>query len=542
MLGINWWQKITKTLSISLATIALVAIVTGCSSGKANTLLAPSSNKTAQAGDIAEVSPPEAIQTLRQSLEIYQPQVSILSPQADEVFQDDKVEVQLQVRDLPIFKNSELELGPHLHVIVDNQPYIAVYDVDKPLTLPDLAPGTHTLRVFASRPWHESFKNAGAYAQTTFHIFTKTQDNNPDPTQPLLTYSRPKGSYGAEPILLDFYLTNAPLRLAAKDNIADWRIRCTINGNSFILARWQPVYLQGFKPGKNWVQLEFIDEKGNAVKNVFNNTVRIITYEPKGTDTLSKLVRGELSADAARGIVNQNYTNQTPTPEASPTPTETPSPTPYSSTTPEASPTPTETPSPTPLAPDENKVQDEATQPTQKPGGYFNRFRRQNNQSSPIPDITPPIVIPSPTPVEPTPSETQENKAANNEMEIVQPTETGGYSNSLPRQNNQRSPQLPPTLPEIIDSPTITPSPIPVEPENLDTLLEENQALKEKVETAQPQKPGGYFNRFRRVNTKRSPQLPPTLPEIIEQPAASEEIEPDLDLKPKLDIKEILLP
>jgi len=33
--------------------------------------------------------------------------------------------------------------------------------------------------------------------------FTKTPDNNPD-AEPLLTYSRPKGSYGAEPILLDF--------------------------------------------------------------------------------------------------------------------------------------------------------------------------------------------------------------------------------------------------------------------------------------------------------------------------------------------------
>jgi len=74
------------------------------------------------------------------------------------------------------------------------------------------------------------------------HIFTKTQDNNPDAVQPLLTYSRPKGSYGAEPILLDF--TNAPLHLVAQDNpnddIADWRIRCTINGNSFVLDRWNP--------------------------------------------------------------------------------------------------------------------------------------------------------------------------------------------------------------------------------------------------------------------------------------------------------------
>ena len=143
------------------------------------------------------------------------------------------------------------------------------------------------MRVFAARPWHESFKNAGAYAQTTFHIFTKTQHNNPDPTLPLLTYSRPKGTYGAEPILLDFYLTNAPLHLAAtEDNIADWRIRCTINEQSFVLDSWQSVYLKGFKPGKNWVKLEFIDGQGNTVENVFNSNIRTITYDLESKDIL----------------------------------------------------------------------------------------------------------------------------------------------------------------------------------------------------------------------------------------------------------------
>jgi len=142
--------------------------------------------------------------------------VAILSPQADEVLQDNTVKVQLQVQDLPIFKNQELDMGPHLHVILDNQPYIAVYDL-KPLEFPDLSPGTHTVRVFASRPWHESFKMKALTPKLHFTSY-KTQDNNPDAVQPLLTYSRPKGSYGAEPILLDFYLTNAPLHLVAQDN------------------------------------------------------------------------------------------------------------------------------------------------------------------------------------------------------------------------------------------------------------------------------------------------------------------------------------
>ncbi len=275
-------------------------------------------------GTFSETAPPNVIQALRPSLQGYQPQVSILSPQVDEILPDNIVKVKLQVKDLPIFKDPQWQLGPHLHLILDNQPYIAVYDVNQPMVLSDLSPGTHTLRVFASRPWYESFKNEGAYTQTTFHVLTKTEENNPDAKLPLLTYSRPNGGYGAEPIMLDFYLTNAPLHDIAEtnpdDTMSNWRIRSTVNGESFILDRWQPIYLKGFKPGKTWVKLEFLDNQGQPVKNAFNTTIRLINYQPNGQDTLSKIVRGELTADEVRGIVDPTYTAKIPATEATPTP------------------------------------------------------------------------------------------------------------------------------------------------------------------------------------------------------------------------------
>jgi hypothetical protein len=308
----QWWSVLKTVLAFQL-TIVLAISMVGC-----NDRLVASEGKESRSVTeakpeivILEVSPPETLQELGQSLEVYHPQVTIVSPQPDEILEDETVTVQLDVRDLPIFKDEKLGLGPHLHVILDNQPHITVYDLSKPLVLSDLSPGTHTLRVFAVRPWDESFKNEGAYAQTTFHLYTKSDDNAPESTFPLLTYNHPQGSYGAEPILLDFYLTNAPLHLiaqeSAEDDIMDWRIRCTIDGKSFTIDRWQPVYLTGFRPGKNWVKLEFLDELGNPVKNVFNNTVRVITYEPGADDTLSQLIRGELSADEALGIVDPNY-------------------------------------------------------------------------------------------------------------------------------------------------------------------------------------------------------------------------------------------
>jgi hypothetical protein len=198
-----------------------------------------------------------------------------------------------------------------LSLIVDNEPASAIYDLKQPIILENLAPGTHTLRVLALRPWQESFKNDGAFAETTFHILTKTGKNAPDNNLPLLTYSSPQGIYGAEPILLDFYLSNAPLRLpntANEDNsLQNWRIRVTVNGESFLLDTWEPIYLKGFDKGNNWVQLEFIDGKGNKIENEFNTSVRVISFDPSYQDGLSQLVRGDLSPIIARSIVDPNY-------------------------------------------------------------------------------------------------------------------------------------------------------------------------------------------------------------------------------------------
>lgn len=268
--------------------------------------LTPESQQVATA-KLMEVATPPLIAELRKELDQYQPQLKIISPQPDEVINSTSVSVQLQVDDLPLFKDPDLGMGPHVHLFIDDQPYRAVYDETQPIVFEKLAPGSHTIRAFASRPWHESFKNEGAYASTTFHVYTKTNANTPDPDQPLLTYSRPQGTYGAEPIMLDFYLTNAPLHFVAQadqaDTVADWRIRVTVNGETFVLDNWQPIYLKGFNKGENWFKLEFINEQGELVENVFNNPVRVIDYDPKLNDTLAKLVQNKLSLRTAKKIV-----------------------------------------------------------------------------------------------------------------------------------------------------------------------------------------------------------------------------------------------
>lgn len=259
--------------------------------------------------NLAEAATPKIIKELNQDVEQFAPQVKIISPQAGQIFNQTDITVQLKVQDLPVFQDDKLKLGNHLDLILDNEPVQQIYNLDEPVILENLSPGTHTIRVFASRPWGESFKNDGAYAQKTFSVLTETNDNRPDPHLPLLTYSNPRGTYGAEPILLDFYLTNAPLHAVAQSdpNLQDWQIRTTVNGTSFILENWQPVYLTGLNEGTNWIQLELIDEAGNNIENAFNNTVRVINYDPQRVDTLAKLVTNKISLAEARPMVEQNY-------------------------------------------------------------------------------------------------------------------------------------------------------------------------------------------------------------------------------------------
>jgi hypothetical protein len=601
VLGKMGWRTVAKTLLVAGLLILLVlspglGMEAIAARGKERSGRTEQAKPTKLVGKLTETSPPQTIQELGKELEKYQPQVAILSPRQNEVLQDDTVSVRFEVKDLPIFKEENLGLGPHLHVFLDNQPYQPVYDLSQPLVLENLAPGTHSLRVFASRPWQESFKNDGAYAQAIFHVFAKTGDNQPEPGLPLLTYSRPQGSYGAEPILLDFYLTNAPLHLVAtedtKDDIPDWRIRCTVNGESFILDRWQPVYLKGFKPGRNWVQLEYIDEKGNPIKNVFNNTVRLVTYEPGGKDTLSKLVRGDLSPQEAGRIVDLNYqpSAEAPiAPEAPASPEPLPSPIAPPSPAPEPEPViPEPAPSvvvppvvvspvvpesePSETAPEAEEEAEEpvkpeppaeTAQPSKPPFGFLNRFRPA---PSPAPSSSPaaptPLETPQPAELVPAPaasSELEPSPAAVSPPEVTpgvevapQPTESKPaqppafrkFFDSSVGSLRDRFRQLTPKPVEPATSPAPDTSPAPVEPAAPIPSSTEPEPPAETEPAALPSpepvkpSPNRFYERFQRRSRlpESKPESKPenTPPLSVPEPAASPEVPPSVELTPEV--------
>ena len=247
---------------------------------------------------LSETSVPIVINQLNQ-LAAPAPQVYILSPRSEEVIADTTVAVQLQVSGTPIFKNSQLGLGPHLHLLLDRVPTESIYDLSTPITLSNLSPGTHTLQVLANKPWHESWKNPQAFAQVTFHVLAKSADS-PNVQTPQLISVQPT-AIGAEPWLLDFYVANGPSHVDAQyplRQIADWRVRVTVNEQSFEVNRDEPIYLRGLRPGVNVLKLEYLNAQGQ----VADSALRVVRYQPNGNDSLSRLVRNELSIDQALTI------------------------------------------------------------------------------------------------------------------------------------------------------------------------------------------------------------------------------------------------
>lgn len=217
----------------------------------------------------------------RSALEGTSPAVSILRPRAGETIRNGNVMLRLQVQ--------RWELGPdpgrHVHVIVDNEPYIAVRNVSGPIDLNalvrenlghELSEGTHVLRVFPSRDHHESVKTDGAFAMVVFHYRSASDHFEFDADAPLLTYSRPKGcNVAGERILLDFYLTHAEL------SEEGFRVRYDIDGAiTGEITTWAPHWIENLPAmPQHTVQLQLIDAEGQPVPGPFNDTIRTISVQ-----------------------------------------------------------------------------------------------------------------------------------------------------------------------------------------------------------------------------------------------------------------------
>ncbi|MEQ9231333.1 MAG: phosphopeptide-binding protein [Cyclobacteriaceae bacterium] len=160
--------------------------------------------------------------------------------------------------------------GQHIHFIVNNGPYAAHY---MSMINQEMEEGNYTILAFLSRSYHESVKSPGAYFVQNVTV-GDVEPAEVDLSAPHLFFSRPKGTYNGadtEKLMLDFYLLNCEL------SADGFKVRATINDQSFNITEWVPFYIEGLGMGEVNIKLELLDAEGNLVDSPFNPVERTVT-------------------------------------------------------------------------------------------------------------------------------------------------------------------------------------------------------------------------------------------------------------------------
>ncbi len=238
-----------------------------------NVQLNPSEGWTMTVGGITLKEKTESSEYPDAELSLISPDGNIVSGESTHFeFKVKNYELQAQSPDAGFQMCANSGKGQHIHLILNNAPYLARYDTAFEEQLDD---GAYVCLAFLSRSYHESIKNGTAHVLSTFTV-GDAEAPDFDASAPHLFYSRPKGTYsGADTkkVLLDFFLINCDL---SEDG---YRLKATIDGNEFILSKWTPYWIEGLPMGENTISLELLDADDNTVASPFNPVERSITLE-----------------------------------------------------------------------------------------------------------------------------------------------------------------------------------------------------------------------------------------------------------------------
>ncbi|MEB3270206.1 MAG: hypothetical protein VKJ44_00940 [Synechococcus sp.] len=227
---------------------------------------------------LQELSAPAPVRQLQAALAGRQPVVEILSPRDDSLLDGSPWTLKLRVHDWPLVQGGALGPGPHVVVQLDQEPARIWTELEG--TLPPLSPGSHRLTVYAALPWGEALRAPGAWQQIRLHRTAANPLVLPTRGSPQLLAVSPPPRVSAEPLLLDWLLLDAPLQNLRGATTDPWRLRISINGDSFLLDQQTPLWLQGWRPGVNALRLELLDDRGNPLNPPFNSLVQEVVIDP----------------------------------------------------------------------------------------------------------------------------------------------------------------------------------------------------------------------------------------------------------------------
>jgi len=263
---------------LALVLVVLTLVSGGCGNTASPELgsgLERSLSATAPSGALQEVAPPGAVQQLNEQLNERSPQVRVIAPADQALLPAGPWSLKVEVKDWPLTDAGDLGLGPHLVVQLDDQEPLRISSTEAAanVAMPDLRPGSHRVTVYAARPWGEAVKAPGASAQIRLNRVARNAAELPANGSAQLIAASPDALQQMEPVLIDWLLLDAPLQNLRGDD-ARWRLRISVNGDSFLVDRQTPLWLKGFKRGSNAVQLELLDGRGDPLNPPFNSVVR----------------------------------------------------------------------------------------------------------------------------------------------------------------------------------------------------------------------------------------------------------------------------
>lgn len=247
---------------------------------------------------LQEVSPPAAVLQFKDALGEKLPQLKILEPANGAIIADGAWTLRVKVSDWPLIDAGSLGLGPHLLVILDGEPPRVLTATQT--KMPPLSPGSHRLTVAAAWPWGEVIKSHAAFDQIRLHRTAANPLGVPAPGSAQLFVTSPSSNSNkiTQPVLLDWLLIDAPLQNLRQDD-ASWRLRITVNGESFLVDQQTPLWLNGWRSGANALLWELVDGRGEALNPPFNSIVSELYFDDSNQSKQSKSLwlNGSMNSD-----------------------------------------------------------------------------------------------------------------------------------------------------------------------------------------------------------------------------------------------------
>ena len=233
-------------------------------------------------GRLQEVSPPGAVQQLQAALSSHTPRLELIRPSDGALLKTGEVQVTLRIQDWPLAEDPQLGLGAHVALQIDDDPPLRFGHAENDrlqITLPGLSPGSHRFTAYAAMPWGEAVKSQGASLQWRLDLLQQLSGTQPNQDAPWLAMVSPSDLSNGDPLLIDWLIWNAPLQ-NLREGDGRWRLRISVNGDSFLVDRQEALWLKASGNGNGSVQMELLDGLGDPITPVFNNQLRATSARP----------------------------------------------------------------------------------------------------------------------------------------------------------------------------------------------------------------------------------------------------------------------